>query len=757
MFKTLLGFLCLLIVTQLLQGCTALTRITATQSWTAPGQNQRIGEARHHLKELAEIDSLIKLDNKWLASQFGAAIETQAAGTDHLVFRKLSFRFSSQFISLDAIVDISDQSGNRISAAVTGDVNLAFASDNLRWFPRIGEMQIKSKDFTFEGVDYSSGTPNLQSSLLRNLNTEIIDSLVENGSNAIAFDALPLGEIQVGARLPGLSTSSARHTESLRGVLMMAGSAHLVEKASTTVALDLTFKPGISECPSDVTVTRAEFARDIKSREPVDIADGSASAGDIRYFFSEISGARESMTVIHYWFADGLPLAVEELPVEPSRRWRTWSDNGSAHSEGTRLEVLVVEKESGCILLSKSIRTLEPEPVHFSDDGAQTKHLFTQYQDEFTDRISGFSIGEDKPELALIETRRVFLRDVLQASLRNLSMTAEFDESEFSDQRFTARLQPFDPEQVICKHRDCHPAPVCKINISHCKRYRDTRDCMSCLFRNPLNNRCVSEASDPLCEAARKDQNDRYEAERSGCIARAEESKEECDQLNAQALRSCQIESGFAGSACESVRSGLIDIGPGVPLATVSAQAETSGRLRVNFSNFRLEGDLERLKLDMSLITDLQFNGDLNFSPGDIERSLAQCIADWSAPFNSRFTATPEVSNLLSNLEETRDTLIAPWSGFGLTIETGQSPLEARLVGDPRLLAKCRIGLTVSHVEGAMTGKDRGFYQGQIELEIQPLPTRIHLAPAWAGSDGRMYSAEAELSSSHLLYAISER
>jgi hypothetical protein len=98
--------------------------------------------------------------------------------------------------------------------------------------------------------------------------------------------------------------------------------------------------------------------------------------------------------------------------------------------------------------------------------------------------------------------------------------------------------------------------------------------------------------------------------------------------------------------------------------------------------------------------------------------------------------------------------LIARWSGFGLTIDTGLSPLKTIFVGDPVLLANCKIGLTVNKVEKAITGDDAEFYRGHIELEIQPLPTKIQLAPASVLSGDTVHSAEARLSASHLRYDI---
>jgi hypothetical protein len=469
-----------------------------------------------------------------------------------------------------------------------------------------------------------------------------------------------------------------------------------------------------------------------------------------------IAGAERPLTIIHYWFADGLPQTVEELPVGPSERWRTWSTKGTATSSASRWEVLVVEKESGCILASKAIRTLESKSLIKEANEIQAEKTFMELKNAFNQRTTGFSMLDDKPGIALIEVKRSFLREVLQASLADLNIDAEFNGFTTPVLQYSAQLQAFDIDEIICESHDCPPAPLCKTNLTQCKRLRDSRDCSSCQFRNPLNNRCVSEAIDPLCEATRNRQNARYDRERAACVSGAENAKQECDRLNAQALRSCQIETGFEESACESVKASFKAFDQEAPLANVSAQANASGTLRANFSNFLIEGDLERLKLDVSLHSSLQLDGKLNFKPASHTQPLDKCIAAWSAPFKNRFANTSPFNNLLSNFQLEQDMLTAQWSGFGITIETQPSPLESVFVNNPQLLANCKIGLTVNKVEQAIAGDDDAFFRGEVNLVLQALPTKIHLTPATIQYGNMVYSARANLSARYLQYDIEE-
>ena len=753
--RNLTVLLCLVTGLQLVTACSLLqTEMPVTE--LASLQNQRAASEHLALQELQDIDTLIRLDNRWLAKQFETVLKAQATLGETYKFRKFKIKFINQIILLESIVDIKDENGNTINATLSGDIVLKYMGNDLEWHAHFSQLQINSKDFSFANASYTEADPEFTRATLQNLDTDLAQAVVENGMNTIPLNPVPLGEIQVGASLPGFAESTARYTQSLRGVFMVAGGAVLVDSSITSIVLDLAFIPDLSTCPADVTVSRAEFVRDVQSREPVGIVRHMNSSADVRYFYSVITGAQRPLTIIHYWFADGLPLTVEELPVGPSERWRTWSAKGSATNNASRWEVLVVEKESGCILASKAIRTLESEPMVKGVNEIQAEKTFVDLKTAFNQRTVGFTIFDDKPGIALIEVKRSFLREVLKSSLADLNIDAEFDGFTSPLLQYSAQLQAFDTDEIICESHDCPPAPLCKTNLTRCTRLQDSRDCSSCQFRNPLNNRCVNEAIDPLCEAARNRQNARYDSERTACISAAENEKQECDRLNAQALRSCQIESRFEASACESVRTSLEALNQEAPVANVSAQANASGTLTANFSNFLIEGDLERLSLDVSLHSMLKLDGKLNFKPVGHTQPLDKCIAAWSAPFKNRFASTSPFNNLLSNFQLEQGMLTAQWSGFGITIETRPSPLESVFVNNPQLLANCKVGLTVNKVEQAITGDDDAFFRGEVNLVLQALPTKIHLAPATIQFGNMVYSASANLSTRHLQYDIRE-
>lgn len=752
---TVIRLVCLALATQLLFGCAATLPSFPSTTHKTSLQKQRIASAELALLELEEVDAVIKLNNQPLKRQIVIGLKAQAAATDEFFFRKLKISFGQQLINLQSTVEITDNTGAVISASVKGDILLDYSDNQLVWYPIFSQLNINSTNFSFQNGSYAEAIPELNESVLQSLNDKIASALLQQGNNVIPLNAIPLAEIEVGTSLPGFGNATAGQSHQLNGMFVVAGSAVLINGNVTTIALDMNFKADLSTCPADIVVSRAVFARKITSREPVDAATSMADPENLQYFYSEISGAKRPMTIIHYWFADGQPLAVKELAVGPSERWRTWSKAGHPETRATHWKVLVVEKETGCILHSQTARSLA---AHTDTAGAETsssKPTFQTLQRVFKARTGSFSISKNKPKIALIEIRRTFLQEVISASLEDLRIEAEFDQDALSQLEFTAEMLPFDTRDITCEQRNCTASlRTCTTSITHCKRLRDTRDCSSCLFYNPLNNRCISQAVDPICEAARNRQNTKYDADQKTCIANVEAEHRDCEKFNAQAERRCEIESGIKSSTCELVKSGVEALPGGATLASVTADTKTRGKLSVVFSGFRIEEDFSRLKLDMALKSDLEVTGNLNFNPGNSPDPLKACIGAWSGPFSSRAVAESAPNSILTNFRAGNATLTASWSGFAMPLTMTPSPLESVFVNNPQLLANCGIGLTVEKVEQLITGDKAEFYSGQMNLDVQPLPTIFKFSPVTIVYGDTSYQADAVLGETHLRYDI---
>ncbi len=387
---------------------------------------------------------------------------------------------------------------------------------------------------------------------------------------------------------------------------------------------------------------------------------------------------------------------------------------------------------------------------------AQARQSFTALHDGFKLRTANFFITPEKPEIALIEVNRKFLISVLQISLEDLKIDAEFNSADLSIPQFSADLQSFNPEHVVCKKHQCSSKPVCTANFAQCKRFRDTRDCTSCVFRNPLNNRCIREEVDPACAAARDSQNARYDTERARCIESAENLKLDCEKSDIRTQRACQQTRQQDYANCKTIKTKLENVTPGTPFANIKAQSRASGKLLANFSNFRINGNLNRLKLDIQLASSLQLEGNLSFAPYDRAHPLADCLMKWSTPFSSRFLTAPTVSNLLSSFDFNRSTLKADWSGFGITLQTHPSPLESISERNPKFLTNCDIEIDLQMIERSLMGANADFFRGHLTLEIQPLPTTIRMTPAVIKLGDSVYSARARLSNRNLRYEINK-
>jgi hypothetical protein len=733
-----------LIIVLIAPACSVLQGTSRDSVSIAEG-NEYATRASLELARLSNIDAVAKLNNEWISARVKGALLDASSASEQYNLKNIKITFNNYFIYIEGILDVSDKYENRISASFSGEVKLNLNPAYLNWYANIDQLSISSTDFSFDGGQYAEAIPELEQDVLKKLHDEFLLDMTRRGVDSIPMSAMPLGEIQVGAGLPGISDTPARRTEALRGVFLKSRDATMVEPKFTSIALELIFLPNISHCATDIHVSRSAFAQRIVSREPNGITGKNARSAEIRYFFSEISGARRPYKLVHYWYANGKAVAFEELDVGASSRWRTWSSTGMKFSPGDELEILVVDKESGCILLSKAIEIAGDKRLPAAEDLPEDMVSQEDYRTAFQQETADFNISGAEPGLAVVRLRRASLTGALQNSLSDVTASASFNIADIVPLNWKAQVRAFDPDTIACQRRECPPESVCEVNISHCKRFRDTRECSSCLFRNPLNNRCISEAIDPVCELSRDRQNKRYDQERLACIESAEKTKQECDFQNAQASRSCRIEASFADNACDAIKSSIENLKPGAPLAYVQASTKPRGTLNANFSNIQIEGDLERMKLDISLTSNMHLAGNMSFSPGNVATPLADCITSWSAPFKSRFANTPTVENLQSQLETGNSLVSANWSGFGLNIELKPTPLGSVLVENPQALANCKIGLTVSRVEQSISGDDEAFYRGQLKLDIQPLQTRIHLAPATMVLGESALSAEAQL------------
>jgi hypothetical protein len=744
-----------LAASQLVLGCATLDESpSATQKSSI--ETQRISLALDSLHDLEQVDAYIKLDNKPLQEQIRDGLTAQATQTDDFEFSKIRVRFARQVIELEATIQIANGPDNKLSAVLNGDVILTFSGNQLNWLPHFNQLSVSESAFLSESASDPEARSEFEELTLRRVNREIADAVIVLGRNVVQINPLPLGQIEVGAALTNFREVAATNTQALGGVFTVAGSAILIEPGVTSIALDLGFIPNISDCPADLQVSRSTFAREIRNREPVGVTRLLDEKVASSYFFTEISGATRSTAVVHYWFADGRPVRLEELAVEPSHRWRTWSSMIVDPRLARNWEVIVVEKETGCILHSLAIRTdpdISPTPESPSTDPVS----FAGFKDEFEQRVSGFSILGGRPDIALIEVSRPFLRDALHASLKDIQVIVDFDIKDLPAQRLSGSLQPFRVDDIVCAERECEPQRECDTGFTQCTRQKDTRDCATCLFRNPLNNRCVNEGVDPICVAARAAQNSRYEASRSACMSQEAAARNDCEKLRLQEIRSCEIEAATERSACEAGRETVRKFSDAGAFAGVSVNMKTSGGLAAVFSDFEIEGDLANIRQNLRFSAALELSGDIRFASRKELGPIAACINAWQKPFAGVVVLPQLANNMIGTITVTETALVTDWTGHVVTASISPTPLEAIFVENPNLLADCQIGLSVSKVAAAVTGAGNEYLAGRYYFEIQPTPSRIDLGMASVAYGEDVFKASPELSTTHLKFNVKDQ
>lgn len=717
--------------------------------------NLRAAAAMTTLEDLAEIDALVRLDNDPLAERIGTVLEDQAFASPSFSFRNLRVRAGRQLIRLDADLNVFDGADTPLQAELEGDVLLTFSGGQLVWLPHFNTLRVTDTGFTHHDEFFEQATPELEAALLARVNKDIADAVIVLGRNLVRLNALPLGSIEVGAALTDFPGVTAAGTHELGGVFTVAGSTIMIEPAVTSIALDLEFIPNISSCPADVFVSRSTFASEISNREPVGITRIFDDSGAESHFFTEISGATRSTAVIHYWFADGVPVWLEELAVEPSYRWRTWSSKQIDPRLARHWEVIVVEKQTGCILHSQAIR-VDPALMLDAEQGPPPTGSYAAFSEAFMERAEEFTIREQRPDVALIQVRRSFLNEALHTSIKDIQIVVNFDGEHLPPRQLVGVLAPFDPGEVACEERSCNPSRTCSADLTQCIRERDTRDCTRCLFRNPLNNRCVTEGVDPICEAAKTAQNAKFDAAREACLQQVAAEQQACERLVAQELQSCELEAASERTACQEAKASVGRLAGTPAIADVELELQASGGLSAVFSDFLIEGDLEQLRLKLGLSGALNLQGSIRFAPRPGTGPLAACINAWQKSFVGRVVLPYRANSMIASMETTPSVLMTDWSGYTLPATISPPPLEAMFVDNPSLLADCHIGLTVDAVSRKLAGQASDYLAGRYRLELQPAQTRITLSDATVVYGEQVYSAGPSLSATHLTYTIED-
>lgn len=578
----------------------------------------------------------------------------------------------------------------------------------------------------------------------------------EPGPRLVIGPLLP-GEIALSASLPGLSDELSAGRYPLEGAFTVAASMTLVEPAHTTVALDLEYVPGISHCETDFSISRSAFARRIVDREPRDALPQIDHGAREWHYFTEVAGARRSLTLLHYWFADGHPVSITELPVEASARWRTWSTMAITPGAARQFEVFAVDRDSGCIA-GRDIIRVQPAPLageSGGESGPTDRHeAVAGYQAQFRRLTADFPATRGRQDVGVIELSSAFLAVALNQALSGARFPLDFTLPETTERPVSGALVAFAGTGDPCEMRDCRVQTECQVDFSRCQRKQDTRDCRICLFRNPLNNRCMDQRVDTDCEARKDSLNARYEIEWKTCMAREEAAQRECVSPDREAIEDCERKAREDRAACRQNWDVLRQT-PG-PFVEVTGQHRVEGRLSLVYSDLQIVGNLATLKAQITVEPEMEVVGELSLVPTRDLPPVAGCGWSGHEAFTSRIEGPQPSRRVAGAISETGDALSANWAGMTLPLMMTSGPLEAVYSGQSERFSSCQLGLTPDHLNRMATGEDGLFLQGLVPVDVLPGPASL-AAPVISVRFGeREYKAKPAFREGQLRYELEE-
>lgn len=673
-----------------------------------------------------ETDAVVTIDNELLADHLRAAMEDLDWG-DGIGISGVEVAFSDAGIGLAIDVRPVGEDGSHGAQRLIGEVYLTFSGTGLSWFPRLHHAEPGPAENGPQPPD-----------LVRLAQSRLVQQLILPRENRLGFRLAPAQALTIAAALPGLGQVSAEQQFVLQGAFSVADQRMKIDNRTTTLALDLEFIEGLSHCDSDVSISRAAFARRVVNREPRDIEAQLDPGASQWHYFTEVSDARRNLTLVHYWFADGRAVGVTELPVEPSARWRTWSSLPVLPGAADQVEVYVADRDSGCIL----------DAAHLESSRALREPAARESFDAIT---GGFATAGDRPQAATVELSRMALAEAFNLATAARRFPVRMEVANAPTQPISGFIDSLVGLDFQCQVRDCSLPTDCRADFAQCQRRQDTRNCATCLFRNPLNDRCVSERIDADCEARRAALNERYGAAFDSCIAGQETARQACELRGRDALEVCEQKARQEAAACGASRELLVR--REAPLATLAGEAGPTGSVSLVFAGLQAAGNLERLKGELLVEPDLALAGRLDFSAEAGLAAVGQCIDGWDAPFQVRIDRPQAPRRLAGDFRDGAEELSVAWPGITLPLGLSRGPV-AEILANRQQVAPCAIGLTPTEIGSRAGGESELLLRGLLPVDIQPGPVRIALSPVQAELGGRPYSATADGRSSNIRFDL---
>ncbi len=734
----------LLLLLALVYSCSPIQPVSSPETFTAD-EDMLATAAILSLQELAETDALLQVNNNVLAQYIRKALTEQNSASSIFNLTDVQVEFGRQAIGLRARIATTQADGGVRTAGLLGDVQLSFTGGQVEFYPQFRQLVADSTDGETAG-EFSYE--------LSRINAETSDALILRRGNRLPITNRSLARLELSATLGDFTAAQVERLFDLNGVFTVAGSALFIDEAYTSAALDLQMVRGIRNCVSTVSVSRAGFAYGMEAREPRQIARLVDAGQNQLFYFTEIADARTPLTVVHYWFANGRPIDIDELTVEPSARWRTWSSHRIDPSSMSHWEVIAVDKASGCVIDSRSIRPMPQQIISFSPDANRPDQPYASYREQFEQAVQHFTMASQRTAIAGMEVRGPAVREALNTLLTDTPFVLRFPAADGDPRHASGSLARLSGQSIACEPESCDINRVCTRDFSACERKRDTRNCMTCQIRNPLNNRCLQESIDPTCEELKISRNRHFEQDWNACIERENSAQAHCEQFVELARQNCEQNAADAVAECTRRKPLLTRQSGENDLARLSTETTISGQVAMIFTNLELTHDLEKIKAGLSVDAGLNLNGKLEVSPAPETGVLASCLAGWSGAFQSSGSGSQLASSKAGNVYSSAANLDLNWSDFFISVNFRPAPMESLFNHDPQLLDACRLGLRPAQIVTSLHGEAGRLMAGSVMLLVQNPRGRIDFSPAMLTSDNEPYRSRAQWVDKNLMFEL---
>jgi len=392
------------------------------------------------------------------------------------------------------------------------------------------------------------------------------------------------------------------------GLTIYAGLAGAVATGSQFPQIELRFLPSIST----VKVDKIELAQDYDVT-----AAGVAIAALLNKYRDNISGELTRSTLTRVTVP-----AMADKPVDFNKTFEIKGGGAQATVVTStspitipfRLESLAWLVTDNRVNALVQLVPAESPPV---PPIAVVDHTYAEVKDRFESHLKE-SLAVPKPEKTWVAVRKDVIAVAMNSVVRQagLCVTAS---AEVPNQHSVNQIKLPDGMGINCTPTKACDLRECKFEANH-----DERNCGgACIIPQLFGGGCVLRGNDPLCEAAKKGQNDLY-------TTAANLRKLDCDRLAAQEKLMCEGEKTGTKLLCEGKKEALNALARTGKFGNLDIDASMkTNNMKVCLKDFTMSTALDRLQFTLDVQGSAEAKVNVKFVPLDIVGHIA-CVMDWS-------------------------------------------------------------------------------------------------------------------------------